>query len=238
MQAHVQRAASSLSAWAGPPFLLSRRLADSAPSRLPSPLLRYSSPPSSSTSSPGFRPSGRTASPSSSRSRASLSWSAPRSSGARRGSAAAYRSSGATYWRASAVAGPIQTTTAPRSGARAWKLTFSSRPQPTSSSSPSRQPTSPARPKSPSLRAPSSSRTASASASTSRSVPRRPSPPRPSQARPADSRFPLARSIIGPYTVFIDEKSVKYRSTWIALYASLGAASRASLALLCLAAPR
>ncbi|KPV72311.1 uncharacterized protein RHOBADRAFT_18147 [Rhodotorula graminis WP1] len=38
-------------------------------------------------------------------------------------------------------------------------------------------------------------------------------------------------NIIAPYTVFIDEKAVKYRSTWIALYASLGAASLASLAL-------
>lgn len=36
-------------------------------------------------------------------------------------------------------------------------------------------------------------------------------------------------NIIGPYTVFIDERAVKYRSTWIALYAALGGVCRASL---------
>ncbi|TNY20536.1 MFS general substrate transporter [Rhodotorula diobovata] len=38
-------------------------------------------------------------------------------------------------------------------------------------------------------------------------------------------------NIIGPYTVFIDERAVKYRSTWIALYAALGGVCLCSLAL-------
>ncbi|BGP49813.1 hypothetical protein JCM10450v2_005718 [Rhodotorula kratochvilovae] len=38
-------------------------------------------------------------------------------------------------------------------------------------------------------------------------------------------------NIIGPYTVFVSEKDVKYRSTWIALFASLGVVCLASLLL-------
>ncbi|GAA5856058.1 hypothetical protein JCM8547_002960 [Rhodosporidiobolus lusitaniae] len=38
-------------------------------------------------------------------------------------------------------------------------------------------------------------------------------------------------NIIGPYTVFVDEKAVKYRSTWIALYVSLGVVCICSLLL-------
>ncbi|GAA6048564.1 hypothetical protein JCM3770_006555 [Rhodotorula araucariae] len=38
-------------------------------------------------------------------------------------------------------------------------------------------------------------------------------------------------NIIGPYTVFVSEKGVKYRSTWIALFASLGVVCVASLVL-------
>ncbi|GAA5987464.1 hypothetical protein JCM11641_003837 [Rhodosporidiobolus odoratus] len=38
-------------------------------------------------------------------------------------------------------------------------------------------------------------------------------------------------NIIGPYTVFVEEKDIKYRSTWIALYVSLGAVCVLSLVL-------